>query len=1315
MPGMPELPRIDPDELMQCDVGRLIGQRRRLLGMQDSDPKRAKQLDKFTAALRASMERRRRRAQAAPRPDYDPGLPIAARADDIIAAIRDHQVVVVAGATGSGKSTQLPKMALAAGRGVRGLIGCTQPRRIAARSVAKRVAEELGSELGDAVGFQVRFAERSSADSYIKFMTDGILLAETHSDRRLNRYDTLIIDEAHERSLNIDFLLGYVRQLLGKRSDLKVIITSATIDTESFSKHFSDAPVIDVEGRGYPVSIEYQPPNEGEALAQQVQRAVARASRIDASGDILVFLPGEREIFQVSRALKKAALAHTEVLPLYARLPAGAQDRIFSAHTGRRIVLATNVAETSLTVPGIRFVIDAGLARISRYATHSKVLRLPVEPVSQASCNQRAGRCGRVGPGTCIRLFDEDDFNARPDYTEPEIQRAGLVGVVLEMLALELGDPEQFPFIDPPPNKLVNEAWNTLVELQAVDDQRRLTKLGKTLASLPVDARHGRMLIEAAGRDALAEVIVLVAAMNINDPRERPIDHQQAADEAHAGFRVPGSDFLGLLELWHWWQDTRAENSRNQADKQARARFLNALRLHEWGQLVAQLHNLAKDADLGNPDGTQGLHGRSPGKRSAPGSQSSTERPRVRPSALPGLRKLDEARAAAIHQSLLSGLLAQVGQHHADGEYSGARGHRFRIFPGSALARARPGWIMAAELVETSRAFARTAASIRPEWLEQQAGHLTRERVFDPHWDKRTGRVMGYKRVTLFGLTLIEKRRVHYGPHAPVEAREIFIRHALVRGEMNHRAKFLQRNAALRRELAVHEHKRRQRDVLADEDRLVEFFEARLPKQVFTVKAFARWYESLARKDQDALLYDRATLLRPDARTSGEEFPDRLTIGSESFRLAYRFEPAHPGDGVTVVCPLHLLNRLDAERLEWPVPGLVEAKVKALIGCLPKSKRRSFVPLADFARAALESMDYGTGSLHARLAEELSRIGGLEIAPADFQIERVPDHLRFNVRVLGDDGQIMAESRDLEALQEDLGERARREFMARQAEDWQRDGLKAFDDIALPGQVTTRTGHSAWPALVDQGNAAGLRLFDDYSGAHAAHHAGVHRLAMLALSDKLRYVAKKHRLSPPAALAWTRAGDVAALESALAERVVDDLIEDAWTIRDSAAFSALEARIRPVFVDQYQRAVELLDRVVQRWHEITRRLAETGPAQPSAQDDIESQLADLVYDGFVADIRVERLAEYPRYLDGIDQRLDALELDPRRDVQRQGQIDPWWQRYLDHLEAGNAYTPELDAYRWLVEEYRVQVFAQQLGTAAKVSKKRLEQAWAACG
>ncbi|GAB4177151.1 MAG: ATP-dependent RNA helicase HrpA [Wenzhouxiangellaceae bacterium] len=1276
---MSTLPELDPETLLAADCSRLLRERRRLAGLRPDDPRRGQRLERWQRAVARSQQAVAARRAARPAPDYDPALPITARRTQIIEAVREHPVVIVAGETGSGKSTQLPKMALEAGRGVRGLIGCTQPRRIAARSVARRVAEELGVALGAEVGFQVRFSDRSRDDTLIKFMTDGILLAEIHSDRALARYDTLIIDEAHERSLNIDFLLGYLKRLLARRRDLKVIITSATIDTARFAEHFGDAPVITVEGRNYPVDIEYQPPNEGEALEEQVRRAVARCTRIDASGDILVFLPGEREIFRTAKLLARSVDAKTEILPLYARLSAAVQDRVFAPHSGRRIVLATNVAETSLTVPGIRFVIDSGLARISRYATHSKVLRLPVEPVSQASCNQRAGRAGRVGPGTCIRLFDEADFLARPAFTEPEIQRSGLVGVVLEMLALGLGDPEDFPFLDPPPRKLINEAWNALTELQAVDDRRRLTAIGRTLASLPVDPRQGRMLLEAAQRGVLAEVIVLVAGLSLPDPRERPADQQQAADQAHAAFRVEGSDFLGLLALWDWWQAQRAEKSRSQADRTARAHFLNPLRLHEWGALVAQLKELARET----------------------GWQIGRRAP------------LDQARADAVHRSLLSGLLSQIGQHHADGEYIGARGHKFRIFPGSGLARARPGWLMAAELVETSRTWARQVAAIKPEWLESQARHLIRSQLFDPHWDRRSGRVMGYQRVTLFGLTLVEKRRVHYGPHDPETARRIFILHALVRGEIDHRAAFLKRNAELKRELAVYEQKRRTRDLLVDETRLVAFFAERLPAEIHTTRDFAAWYERLPPAERERLLYDRATLLRPDAELPGEAFPDWLEMGGQRLGLRYRFEPGSPDDGVTVRCPLHLLNRLDPARLEWLVPGLLEDKIRALIASLPKSKRRLFVPQAEYARAAREALRFGKGSLYRELAAELSRISGVELAETDFQSERLPPHLLFNVEVIGESGEVLATSRDLRALQATLGERARREFMDRQAGQWRRDGLKRLDDLVLPPEVRTRGGDPAWPALVDQGDCAGLRLFDARHEARHAHQLGVWRLMLLALDDKLRYLLRVHRLSTAAQIAWTRVGDVKSLIRMLVERVVFDALDDAWGVRDQAALDALERRLRPELVAQAASAIETLDSVICRWHEIRGRLAELGPAQPSAEADITAQLDDLIYDGFVADIEVRRLGDYLRYLEGIGLRLEALAQDPRRDVARQALVQPWWDRYQQWLADGKPYTEALDRFRWLIEEYRIQVFAQRLGTRARVSEQRLAEAWAA--
>ncbi len=1294
------VPDIKPGLVMQRDLRWLQRKHHQLASFRGAKDKKSGLLERLQRRTDQSMQQVKLREQLKPRLDFDPELPISRWHDEIVEAIQQHPVVIVAGETGSGKSTQLPKMAIQAGGGRRGLIGCTQPRRIAARSVARRVAEEMQTALGELVGFQVRFNEKVSENSLVKFMTDGILLNEIHSDRQLDRYDTLIIDEAHERSLNIDFLLGYLKQLLNQRPDLRIIITSATIDTERFAEHFNDAPVIQVEGRGYPVSIEYLPPNDGEELPRTIKRALDRVSRIDARGDVLVFLPGEREIFQAAKYLNKAGLPHTEVLPLYARLPAASQDRIFQPHTGRRVVLATNVAETSLTVPGIRFVIDSGLARISRYATHSKVLRLPVEPVSQAACNQRAGRCGRIGPGTCVRLFDEEDFERRPEFTEPEIQRTSLVGVVLEMLSLKLGDPEQFPFLDEPPKKLLNEAWNTLTELQAIEDNHTLTALGRQMARMPVDARQARILIEAQQRNALADVLVVVAGLSVADPRERPLDQQQAADQAHAAFQVPGSDFLSLLKLWHWWQQVRKDHSRNQATKQARSHFLSPNRLYEWGQLHGQLRQLARDHRWE-------LHASQPLDGASEDDESKTSW---------------QARADRVHRSLLSGLLAQVGQHQFEGhgkgdgrgdgrgDYAGARGHKFRIFPGSVLAKSTPNWIMAAELVETSRPFARMVAGIQPQWLEQQAAHLIRSRVFDPHWDRRSGRVMGFQQVSLFGLILVEKRKVHFGPHAPEEARALFIRHALVRGEMNHRAEFLKRNQRLQQELAQHEHKRRQRDVLADEGQLLAFFNERLPGSIFTVKAFARWYEGLDNQAQQQLLYDRATLLRENAPTSGDEFPDRLEFDGERYKLHYRFEPGHDADGVTLICPLHRLNRLDADALEWLVPGLLNDKIRALLGTLPKSKRRAFVPAADYAQAALEALGEPQGSLRATLAEQLSRIGGLDIEPNDFQTERLPEHLIMNLRVIGEGGKVLTESRDLEQLQSTLGQQARKEFMQRQADEWLQDGLKTLD-LTLPEVVKTRTGHSAWPALIDQEHAVGLRLFDDEDEAHLSHQYGVHRLLLIALADKLRYVAKQHRLSSAAALAWTRVGDVQALERKLHERVVFDAIEDSWTIRSPDALSQLEQAVRPRLIKECQHAIELLDQTLIRWHAVRGQLSEIGPAQPSAQEDIESQLDDLLYPDFTADISTMRLAEYPRYLDGIDQRLQALEIDPRRDVRRQTEVEPWWQRYLDYIHSGQPYSAELNHYRWLIEEFRIQVFAQQLGTREKVSIQRLEQAW----
>ncbi|TVQ38656.1 MAG: ATP-dependent RNA helicase HrpA [Wenzhouxiangella sp.] len=1269
------LSSIHTEQVMQRDLAWLKRRRAQLTRFRGPADKRARLQQQFDQRLQESRRQRAQRRESLPAVETPAELPISRHADAIVEAIRDNAVVIVAGETGSGKSTQLPKLCLKAGRGQRGLIGCTQPRRIAARSVARRVAEELGSELGQHVGFQVRFNEQVSADSYIKFMTDGILLAEIHRDRQLDAYDTLIIDEAHERSLNIDFLLGYLKQLRQRRPDLKIVITSATIDTERFSSHFDDAPVIQVEGRGYPVDIRYQPQQDGEPLPAQVRRAVQQLSGLDGRGDILVFLPGEREIFQVARTLRQASLRHTEVLPLYARLPAASQDRIFKSGNQRRIVLATNVAETSLTVPGIRFVIDSGLARISRYAAHSRVLRLPVEPVSQASCNQRAGRCGRIAPGTCIRLFDEADFESRPAFTEPEIQRAGLVGVVLEMLALKLGEPEDFPFVDAPPKRLLGEAWQTLFELEAVDHERRLTALGRTLAGLPVDARHGRILIEANKRGVLAEALVLVSALSVADVRERPLEQQQAADQAHQQFVVPESDFLSLLKLWQWWQQQRSELSRSQADRLARKQFLSPQRLHEWGQLHGQLSQIAR------------TEGWKPG-RSA------------------------EADEEAVHRSLLSGLLSMIGQHQESGEYQGARGHKFRIFPGSVLARRQPGWLMAAELVETGRTYARLVAPIKPAWLEQQAGHLVKRRVFDPTWDRRSGRVMGFEQVSLHGLVLVEKRRIHYGPHDPETARALFIRHALVRGEIHSQAEFLKHNQTLRDELAEHERKRRKRDVVAGETELQAFFDERLPADVWTAKAFAGWYRRLGPEQQSQLLYDRATLLREDAELAASEaFPDSLAIGRERFPLHYNFDPSSDSDGVVLDCPLHLLNHLDNNRLEWLVPGLLREKITVLITSLPKSLRRSLIPAAEFGRAAFEALESPEGELLERLGAELNRMTGLAITRDDFQLAKLPRHLRFLIRIFDEDGKLLGQSRQLDELVKRFSDRARAEFMARQSERWQRDGIDHRALETLPESVTTRGGHTAWPAFVAQGRKVGIRLFDSSDQAWLAHAEGILVLLREALLDKWKYLEKHPNLSRQAQLAWTRVEDIGALTEALRYQVMRHCCGDSWSVRDQAGFDQLANLTRPVLISRYQDQAGILDECLIAWHAIQRHLDSLAQAAPTAVADMRSQVDDLMYAGFLADIDAERLTQYPRYLKATKLRLQALELDPARDHQRQKQIEPWWEKYLETLAKSGIYSPELDRFRWLVEEFRVQIFAQQLGTAEKSSEKRLAQYW----
>jgi len=1251
------------------------------------------------AVLRVAASRKKvlHREEALPVPSYDEMLPITAHREEILKALEKNPVIVVAGETGSGKTTQLPKLCLEAGRGTRGMIACTQPRRIAARAMAERVAEELGTELGGIVGYQVRFRDRSSPDGYIKFMTDGILLAETLHDRFLDVYDTIIIDEAHERSLNIDFLLGYLKRLLVRRRDLRLIITSATIDTAKFSAHFDRAPIIEVSGRSYPVEVIYQPlaadddkvdradrklnSSPGRDLYRGIAEAVTRLGREGPRGDMLVFLSGEREIREAADYLARHGVKQTEILPLYSRLSSAEQRRVFHPGALRRIILSTNVAETSLTVPGIRFVIDSGLARISRYSHRSRIQRLPIEAISQASADQRAGRCGRLGPGICVRLYSEEDLLSRPQYTEPEILRTSLATVILRMLTTGLGVVEEFPFVDPPAPRMINDAYQLLFELGAVDAARSPTKLGHSLVRWPMDVRLARMVVEGSKQGCLEDMMVLVAVLGIQDPRERPLDAQAEADEAHGRFGDPKSDFVTLLRLWQYLREQRRKVSGNQFRKLCRREFLNWQRVLEWFDLYQQLRDQARESRLR----LSGKHG-----------------------------EYDQ-----VHRALLSGLLSHVGlKHPEDRSYQGTRSRSFHIFPGSGLFGRSPKWLMAAEIVETTKTWARVNAVIKPEWIEQQAGHLLKRHYHDPHWSRRRGAVMAWEQVSLFGLVIVEKRRVHYSPFDPAQAREIFITEALVRSRLDTRAAFMQHNETIRAEVEELEHKRRKRDVLADEHAQFEFFEARIPHDVNSATAFEKWLLGLGDDGRELLYLGHDVLMREDAGLAPQElFPDMLEVSGRPFPLEYHFEPGHEKDGVTVTVPLELLNTLDPGRLQWLVPGLLRDKLIALIRQLPKPQRRSLTPVPAFADALLEALQ---GPQQRPLLEEcahgLKKMTGMEILIQDLDEGAIADHFRFRICVTDQDGSVIAQGRDLQSLQDELGKKARRRFMDHQGQSFNRDGATSWVFGQLESCITTPDGTRAWPALVDQKTAVGLRLFDTPFDAALSHVDGVRRLLGLKLADKLNYLRKHHGLTRDALLVWSSLGSTADLIHELAWKSLCETAGDVISIRDEAAFEALSHRVRNEIGSNCLRLAGLLNELLPLCGRVHGKLSgDVGSRWTDVSAEIGSQMEDLVYPGFLADLEPDRLSHYPRYLRGIMERLDQLVQNPQRDRQRMTLVEPWWQAYLEALQEGAPYDETLDAFRWLLEEYRISLFAQRLGTDGKVSEKRLVDAWKKTG
>ncbi len=1288
----------DLDTLLQStmlsDRHRLTQRWQRLKKEQNQD-----KLAALAQQVIASVERAEKRRQNIPKPTFEADLPVIERREEVKQAIADNQVIILCGETGSGKTTQLPKICLELGRGVTGMIGHTQPRRIAARTVATRIAEELQSEIGQTVGYKVRFHDHVNADrSYVKLMTDGILLAETQNDKFLNQYDTLIIDEAHERSLNIDFLLGYIKQLLPRRPDLKVIITSATIDTERFSKHFDDAPVIEVSGRTYPVDIRYRPlqtPDEESPDYDMVSGIVAAVDELcrEGPGDVLIFLAGERDIRDVSEALRKHHPPQTEILPLFARQSAAEQNRVFKTGGQRRIILATNVAETSLTVPGIRYVVDPGNARISRYSVRNKVQRLPIEKISQSSANQRAGRCGRVAAGICIRLYDQEDFDTRPAFTDPEILRTNLASVILQMSALKLGDPAKFPFINPPPQKMINDGYRLLEELDAVDRQRRITDTGRQLARLPIDPRIARMLLKASDLGSLTEVLVIASALSIQDPRERPMDKQQTADEAHSKYKDERSDFIGFLKLWDLYHDKKKHLSQNKLRKYCKENFLSFLRLREWHDIHQQLHIQLSELKL----------------------KFNTQ----------------EAAYDSIHQALLSGLLSHIAVKTDKFEYTGARNLKLGIFPGSALHKKGPKWLMAAELVETGKLYARINAKIEPEWIEPIAGSLVKRQYSDPHWEKKPAQVVAFESVSLYGLPIVTRRRVHYGPLDPDLANQIFIREALVNGDWHCRAPFFRHNQSLIQEVELLEQKSRRRDVLVDEEILFDFYRSRIPHDIINGAGFEKWRKKAEKDDPNLLFLSRQQLMQHQAeQVTADYYPDQMLVNRVPLKLEYHFEPGKQHDGITQTIPLSLLNQTSAERYEWLVPGLLRDKIIFLLKALPKSLRRHFIPVPKYADDCLKDLSPESGALLPALSERLRKLTGVEIDEKDWRTDELPLYLQMNFKLVDDDGKLLDESRDLNRLKEDWAREAAASFRQIPDSDYEKTGLTSWSFDKLPEQITLEQNGlqmTAYPALVDKNDSVDLTLMDTAAQAQQLTRLGLRRLFMLAQADAVKYLQKNlpgikemclHYANVPPSPYDANSNS----KLTPCEQLKTDLIHVAFdrcfilelpAIRHREAF---EQRLNSRRGDLIKIASDLAQNIaapLAEYHAIAKRLSSNIPlAAINAVNDIKEQLGFLVYQGFVHDTPDEALKRLPVYCQAAGIRLDKLLTDPAKDRQRMAEVKPHWQKFISKVN--KIETEAFHDYRWMLEEFRISVFAQELKTAYPISGKRLEKQWQLC-
>ena len=1242
---------------------------------------------KLRREIELAVQRLEERKRHVPSPMFPEELPICQRLKDIQTAITNHQVVVIAGETGSGKTTQIPKICLTLGRGISGMIGHTQPRRIAARSIAARVAEELKTEVGQHVGYQIRFSDKVSERSYIKLMTDGILLAEIQNDRFLNAYDTIIIDEAHERSLNIDFLIGYLKQLLPKRLDLKLIITSATIDVERFSKHFNNAPIIEVSGRTYPVEVRYRPvlsedgDEQDRDMEQAILDAVDELSALKHSGDVLIFLSGEREIRDTAEALRKHHPPHTQILPLYSRQSAGEQNRVFQLSGRQRLILSTNVAETSLTVPGIRYVVDPGYARISRYSYRSKVQRLPIEKISQSSANQRKGRCGRISEGVCIRLYSEEDFLSRPEFTEPEIKRTNLAAVILQMEYLGLGAIEDFPFLEAPDQRYINDGYKLLEELGALDSRRSLTATGKQLAKLPVDPRIGRMLVAAEKYRCLNEALVITSVLSCQDPRERPLEAQQKADEKHKAFSDEHSDFLFFLNLWNVFQDKIKHLSGNKLRKYCHENFLSYLRMKEWRDVYKQLHALVTEM----------------------GWRMNTE----------------AAEYSQLHKAILSGLISNIGFKSEKHEYQGQRNIHFYVHPGSALHKSPPKWIVAAEIVETTKLYARLTAKIESQWVEEVASHLLKRSYFEPHWEKNSGYVVAFESVSLYGLVVNPKRKVNYGPFDPKTSREIFIRSALVERQLNTKLDFYIANDKLINEIEELETRTRRRDILIEDQDLFEFYEERIPEYVMDKLSLQRWYHSADHSDKSALFLTPEFLTQKGTANTHEAlFPDHLSINGLQLSLSYQFEPGHPQDGVSVNVPVIVLQQLAAEPFEWLVPGMLRDKIIALIKSLPKVIRKSFVPAPNYADACMNALQDRNISLTKALAKQLHKMSGVQITEDVWNVHNMDPHYLMNFRVLDEQGKLLASGRDLDVLKHQFKHYARQQLSQLDNSRFEKSGLKTWDFGDLSEFIEVQQGglsFKAYPALVDEHDSVAIKLLDNLPAAVRESKQGVRRLFMINAQQNIKYLRKNLPRADKMCLFYAAIDSCEHLKEDLIVASVDHAmgLHGNPLIRTKEKYEQHFENARTHLITIANQYSDISFNSLQAYHEVMKNIKKhTSLNQFNAVSDIKEQLSLLIYPGFIIHTPRTWLEQLPRFLKGVEIRLQKLQQSLDVDQQRQRQLQPYWQELTRQRELDSSVfstDPEWQLYRWMLEEMRISLFAQNLKTSVPVSIKRLDE------